>query len=195
MKRFFVLIFFFFLFQLTSNCQTDSSRQLAKLSVRCNQPNVKVFDDSLFLGIAPTETLSIKPGTHIFCYVSNERSWLHPPTVETVLVRPFERVVRNIELPAISVVSLPVSSQSSAIVLNGQPPNNFPLYASSGGAVVFGIAAAFLKIRSDNYYAEYRLTGDQARLDQVRRLDTASGIALAVSEASLFWLTYTLLSR
>ncbi len=198
MKRVSITILLFIVVHTTSMCQTDSSKQFATVSFHCNQSDIKVFDDSLFLGLAPIDTLKIQPGTHIFRYVSlvagKERSWLYQPVVETLTVRPSEYILRNIEMPAFSHAQLPLSS-SSATLLIQKSPDNLTIYLSSGAAVSAGIAAAFFKIRSDNHYADYQLTGDQARLAQVHRLDAAAGIALVACEASLFWLTYTLLSR
>jgi hypothetical protein len=73
--------------------------------------------------------------------------------------------------------------------------SSFPLYVTTGATVVTGIAAAYWKIKADNYYHEYRLTGDASSLDRTRRLDVVSGIFLAASEFSLITLTYFLLSK
>jgi hypothetical protein len=69
------------------------------------------------------------------------------------------------------------------------------LYFSAGGTVVFGVAAALLKIQADNNYQKYRLTGDQQSLKKVKYFDVSSGISLAACEISSFILAYLLLSQ
>jgi hypothetical protein len=87
------------------------------------------------------------------------------------------------------------STQPSAYLSGEQSKSTLPIYITTGAAVLTGAAAAYFKIKADNYYDNYRLTGDEGSLSQVRRLDVASGITLAASELSLFTLTYFLLSR
>ncbi len=73
--------------------------------------------------------------------------------------------------------------------------NLTPVYITSGTAVLGGAVAAYFKIKADNYYNDYRNTGNQAALDRVKRFDTISGVALVTSEVSLFLLSYFLLSQ
>lgn len=69
------------------------------------------------------------------------------------------------------------------------------VYVVAGGAVLFGATAAYTKIKADEYYKRYRMSGDASLLTQVRKLDTYSGISLAVAEISSLLLTYLLLSK
>lgn len=73
--------------------------------------------------------------------------------------------------------------------------NTVPIIVTASSAVVTGIAAAYLKIRADNLYSEYRTTGNTEQLRQIRQLDVASGVAFGISQLSLALLTYFLLSR
>jgi len=73
--------------------------------------------------------------------------------------------------------------------------NMAPVVLSAGVAVLAGATAAYCKIKADAHYADYRVSGQASDLDAVHRLDLLSGISLAVSELSLFVLTYQLLSR
>jgi hypothetical protein len=68
------------------------------------------------------------------------------------------------------------------------------LYATGGIALVAGVAAAYLKVRADNSYAEYLRTGDPAKLSRTHSLDTAAGIALATTQLALGLFTYFLFS-
>ncbi len=76
-----------------------------------------------------------------------------------------------------------------------QSKNSFPIIITTGATVITGAAAAILKIKADNRYDDYRRTGDSGALNDVRRLDVASGISLAASELCLAGLAYFLLSR
>lgn len=86
-------------------------------------------------------------------------------------------------------------NRSSIFLRNGQENNSTPIYLSTGTAIASGVAAAYLKIRADKYYQDYRQTGNNGTLKRVRKLDIASGISLAVSEISIFTLCYLFLSR
>lgn len=75
--------------------------------------------------------------------------------------------------------------------------NKLPVsvYLAAGSAVLFGATAAYTKIRADDYYKRYRKTGDGSLLTQVHKLDTYSGISLAITQVSSLYLTYLLLSK
>ncbi len=70
-----------------------------------------------------------------------------------------------------------------------------PLIVAGSVAVVSGAVSAYLKTRADTYYDDFRVSGDGATLDRVRRFDLFSGIALGVTELSLGYLIMELLSR
>src|SRR5437879_4571951 len=73
-------------------------------------------------------------------------------------------------------------AQPSAYLSGEQSKSALPIYITTGATVLTGAAAAYFKIKADNYYDLYRRTGDEGNLSQVRRLDVASGITLAASE-------------
>jgi hypothetical protein len=73
--------------------------------------------------------------------------------------------------------------------------NMTPVYLTAGVGVLAGATAAYLKIKADGRYADYRRSGAGADLDDVHRLDRLSGISLAASEIALFLLTFQLFSR
>jgi hypothetical protein len=70
-----------------------------------------------------------------------------------------------------------------------------PVVVSASSAVLSGAMAAYWKLRADDVYREYRRTGDPAQLDRIHKLDLVSGIALGLSQASLAFLTYLLVSQ
>ena len=85
-------------------------------------------------------------------------------------------------------------SAHSALAVN-HSGNMTPVVLSAGVTVLAGASAAYCKIKADARYADFRSNGQPSDLDAVHRLDLLSGISLAVSELSLFVLTYQLLSR
>ena len=76
-----------------------------------------------------------------------------------------------------------------------QPKNNLPIYITTGTSVISGVIAAYCKIKADSYYNDYQINRNPHTLNDVKRLDTLSGISLAVSEVSLVMLSYFLISR
>jgi hypothetical protein len=90
----------------------------------------------------------------------------------------------------------PTLADQQLVYLSGErSKSSFPIFLTTGATVLTGAAAAYFKIRADNYYDDYSRTGNQGSLDQVHRLDLASGISLAASELSLVTLAYFLLAR
>ena len=172
----------------------DSERPVARLSVRSNIAGARVLDDSVFLGVAPLDSVPIKPGTHILRCISPGVSWFSTPVVETVYVHASESLVRTVDFPVLNSRNVASAATASALAKE-QSISNFPVYASTASAVVTGVVAAYFKIRADNSYADFRQNGDPGLLDQVHNLDRASGIALAACQASLLFLTYSLLTR
>ena len=81
------------------------------------------------------------------------------------------------------------------LISESQQQDMLPVYVSSGSAILSGVAAAYFKIKADNYYSDYLATGDPALLDKIHRFDTISGIALVVSQVRIGALTYYLFSR
>ncbi|HXG01559.1 MAG TPA: PEGA domain-containing protein [Bacteroidota bacterium] len=69
------------------------------------------------------------------------------------------------------------------------------LYLTGATTVIAGAVSAYYKVKADNLYSRYAQTGDPAQLAEVNRLDTAAGVALAVTQVSLGLFTYFLLSE
>lgn len=69
------------------------------------------------------------------------------------------------------------------------------VYIAGGSAIIFGSAAALLKVKADEHYKKYRSTGDRSELTQVRKFDKLSGISLFLCEISNILLVYLLLLR
>ncbi len=74
---------------------------------------------------------------------------------------------------------------------------NLPVsvYLAATGSLSFGLATALLKIKADDYYKQYRQTGDEDLLANVKKYDTLSGISLVACELSSVLLAYLLLTK
>ena len=72
---------------------------------------------------------------------------------------------------------------------------SWPLYLTGTASVLSGVTAAYLKVKADNTYADYRSTGDPALLAKTNRLDRGAAIALIVTEVGLGLFTYFILSE
>ncbi len=101
------------------------------------------------------------------------------------------------------VISLLLSPQwqresSNGLVLDeseSSSSKSFRLYVTGASAVLSGIAAAYLKVKADDRFLDYTNTGDPSLLSQTHRLDTASGIALGITQVCFGIFTYFLLSE
>lgn len=69
------------------------------------------------------------------------------------------------------------------------------LYLTGATTILAGATSAYFKVKADNTYSQYVRTGDPNQLAEVNRLDTAAGIALAVTQISLGIFTYFILSE
>ena len=67
-------------------------------------------------------------------------------------------------------------------------------YIVVGSAVIFGAAAAYFKLESDDYYDKYLVTNDNAFKKKTDRYDLYSGIALGVMEINVGILIYKFLT-
>lgn len=114
---------------------------------------------------------------------------------ETIPVQPAhsERGVITVMLPPL----WRQGSQKEAVfreeMTNGK--RNLRLYIAGTATVLSGVAAAYFKVLADNRYDEYLRTGNPALRTETNKLDTASGVALAITQIGLGLFTYFLLSE
>jgi len=69
-----------------------------------------------------------------------------------------------------------------------------PLILSGASSILAGGFSAYYKVKADEVYQEYLLTGDPAKLAETRKLDSVAGIALGASEIYFALFSYLLLS-
>ncbi len=63
-----------------------------------------------------------------------------------------------------------------------------------GGIVVLGGVTAYFKLKADNRFSEYQATGTQSKLDETRKYDLISGIAMGGLEINFGLLIYYFLT-
>ena len=95
----------------------------------------------------------------------------------------------------LELVNLVSNHTTSPYLSNDGTSLKLPVYIASGSAVIFGINAAWLKIKADSYYSDYQISGDKTILNKVKKYDKLSGISLVVCQLSSFLLAYLLLSN
>ncbi len=119
----------------------------------------------------------------------------------------------TVDKPGYKKITIPIDKNNSKIDIELRPEEqnifnhqnkylskdgnklHVSVYVAAGGAVLFGATAVYTKIKADEYYKSYRKSGDASLLTKVHKLDTYSGISLAVTQVSSFLLTYLLLSK
>jgi hypothetical protein len=67
------------------------------------------------------------------------------------------------------------------------------VYITGSATILSGAAAAFFKVRADERYDLYRKTGEPSHLEETRRLDRASAVALCATQVGLALIVYFLL--
>lgn len=93
------------------------------------------------------------------------------------------------------VVLVKKSSEASKSDYVKLPHLKTEVYIAGGSAVIFGGAAALLKVKADQHYKNYRKSGDVSELSKVKKFDKLSGISLFLCEISNAILIYLLLMR
>jgi len=76
------------------------SRGRSSLVVESSIPGVRVFLDTMFVGLAPLTDSLVDTGTHTLRFVHPEgNSWLHPAVIETLNVPPSSALRREVHFP------------------------------------------------------------------------------------------------
>jgi len=119
----------------------------ATLSIRTSLEGVRVYVDTLAMGTAPLESVSIDTGQHILHYVHPDGNrWLYPAVTETLFVHPSEHIERTASFQKLySVTSEPYGAtiQWNDSIL-GQTPLRIPLPSSN----------SMITITKDGFHAE-----------------------------------------
>ena len=121
----------------------QSARQtavgLARLNVRSNIPAVRVYLDTVFIGITPLENFMIEEGRHIVQFVRpDDRSWYHDVIIETLMVSRSESIHRMVTFPAVyRFASEPYGASGYYHdSLIGETPFNIRLTKSEGNIII-----------------------------------------------------------
>ncbi|HUL45170.1 MAG TPA: hypothetical protein VLY03_12530 [Bacteroidota bacterium] len=99
------------------------------------------------------------------------------------------------EIHAVLSPLIPPAELHSLYLTEDASGASLPVLLTGGATVLTGAVAAYFKIKSDSYYSDYRLSGDQGTLQTVHRYDLISGISFAATQAGLMALTYLLFKR
>lgn len=104
--------------EVSSVDTTAPSRLLpATLTVRTQTPGVRVILDTTVLGVAPVEHIPLAEGIHILRLIHpDNRSWLQPVVIDTLIVHPGEQIVRAARFPLLYYIT---SDPYGAKILQG----------------------------------------------------------------------------
>jgi hypothetical protein len=78
---------------------------------------------------------------------------------------------------------------------NGTELGSAGLYISGAVTLLSGVTAAYLKIKADDRYQHYLLTGNGNLLSQTHQLDTGAAVALLATQIGLGLFTYFIFSE
>lgn len=89
-------------FENSGQSARQTAAGLARLSVHSNIPAVRVYLDTVFIGITPLENVMIEEGRHIARFVRpDDRSWYHDVIIETLMVSGSDSIHRMITFPTV----------------------------------------------------------------------------------------------
>lgn len=176
--------------------QADSSLlPLTRLTITADMDSTAVFLDGTFSGFTPCTIDSVPPGSHKLLGISRTgASWYAKPDSVTVVLFPGEsrQVVFSVASPLkFETATLPEVSPLLRGA-DGSGRRDIGIYICGGVAVAAGIATAYLKTSADERNEAYLATGHLQYLDQRRPLDTAAGIAFAVTQVGFVLFSYLL---
>lgn len=169
----------------------------ATLGVTTSLPGARVYLDTLFVGVTPFHSMIIKPGNYVLKilnpYVAN---WEASNIVRDISIFPGEKIELDFQIPKVAAMP-PPKATDRAILLSKTDvtSSNTRLYVVAGAGLLSGIAAAYFKQKADRVFDDYQQTSDPSLLENTRRYDRWSGVALMIFELSFAALTYLLLSE
>jgi hypothetical protein len=172
-------------------------RRVATLTVTTSLPGARVYLDSLFVGVTPSRDIIVKPGNYLLKVLNpHVASWEASSIVRNTSILPGERLELNFQIPNMALTVPPKANDNAILLTRADPTSSFtPLYAAVGTGLLSGVASAFLKQKADRVFDDYQQTSDPSLLDNTRRYDRWSGVALMIFELSFAALTYLLLSE
>ena len=155
----------------------------AVLSVHA-APGLRVYLDTVLVGRAPIDSLPIAPGTMVLRVLSADAtSWSQPILAETLLVRPGDRVTRDIPFPGIRQIT---SEPYGALVflgdsLVGTTPALLP-GATGAGTLRLSLAGyedASVLLSGDQNIVHVTADGDRCRRGRRRAVAVAEDAKVA----------------
>lgn len=134
--------------------------------------DVYVFQDSELVGHTP-----------LFLTVNSEEIVLKKPGFEDKVLQPAD--LKTNEKIRLNFIGEPVGKDFFE-------RNVFKILV--GGIVALGGVTAYFKLKADNYFDKYLISGDDYYLDQTHKFDLISGIAFGALQVSFGFLIYYFLS-
>ncbi len=86
-------------------------------------------------------------------------------------------------------------TDSSIFLESEEKGSSLRLYITGATTILAGAASAYFKVKADNSYTSYLQTGNQSRLSETNRYDTAAIVTIAATQLSLGLFTYFVLSE
>jgi len=153
--------------------------------IRSDPFGAEVFSGDTLLGVTPLLVEKQKASASILVRkvgYQNHYIALHDTKHSSVLVK-MEKLFDQIP------------DGDRVVLSKGQPgPPALPLIVSGASSIVAGALAAHFKVKADNLYGDYLITGDPEKRAETQRFDTAAGISLAIAQVGLGVFAYFLLS-
>lgn len=114
-----------------SDSTSHNRLQTSTININSNLSGVKVFVDSMLIGITPFQTTKIEPGKRILrCIYPDPKNWSVPNIIETLYVQQFDQIKRNIIFPSLLRISSEPYGASILIddSISGTTPKTFLLF-------------------------------------------------------------------
>ncbi len=105
--------------------------QTTTININSNLSGVRVFVDSILIGITPFQTTEIEPGKRILrCIYPDPNNWSAPNIIETLYVQQFDQIERSIIFPLLLRISSEPYGASILIddSISGTTPKTFLFY-------------------------------------------------------------------
>ena len=87
-------------------------------------------------------------------------------------------------------------AETSPLMISSEESKSLnPIIIASGATIIAGGSAAYFKLKADEKYNDYLMSGNSQLLDHVHTLDTFSAVSLALTQVGVMTICYFLLSH
>ncbi|HEY6436692.1 MAG TPA: hypothetical protein VIY47_08880 [Ignavibacteriaceae bacterium] len=138
-----------------------------------NPQDVYVFENDSLLGFTP-----------IFLDAGFKELRLEKPNYKTINITPEE--ISNEEIPKLQFTGQPSDQQFYGSTM---------FYALLGTAIAFGATTVYNKLKADDLYEEYKISGDRGLIDNIEHYDDQSAWTLIATELCIGAIIYFFLAE